>query len=255
MKIKIIKGEHWYTDRVGEIFDVGQHNKVGQWKVIKGSEKDFPIYKVHTITVEEIEKGCVTCKNGTRNKGCMCWDQQCTHGIWEKWKPVYKEKVIKECINCKHDYYATEKDDYCTSCKMHSEWEPIEKEIVKKCSNCGYVKPCNRCRNFDNYPHWIQNEQSVKIDELVKLSNEPIDDIQWISKEDIKKFIKTVKHTKVEENNNLIGNNIVNKESLLKSIKEKIKFLEIDFIYIDTELSVLRELAGEIENNKYNEKL
>lgn len=222
MKIKIIKGKHWYTDRVGEIFEVGLKD-VYSWKVIKGFEKSFGIYKEHAEIVEgdnEKERGCMTCKNGTRHKGCMCWDQQCTHGLWEKWEPIEKES----------------------------------KQQINNCNNCGYVKPCNRCRNFDNYPHWIPNEQEIKIDELIKLSNEPVDDIQWISEEDIKKLIKTVKYTKskVEEGHNLTGNNIINKELLLKSIKDKIKMLEIDFMYIDTEIAILREFESEIENNKYS---
>lgn len=218
MKIKIIKGNLWYMDRVGEIFEVGQHIDKEGWKVIIGNEKGFPIWKLDTEIVEEIEKiekGCMTCKNGTRNKGCMCWDEQCTHGVWEKWQPIKKEV----------DQYI---DEVNYGLLQHDIKDKIESvKTCNNCDNCGYTKPCERCRNYVDYPKWIPSAPF-----------------------DYGKIIKSVEHLICDKEEN--NNNIINKELLLKSIKNKIKMLETDFMYIDTELSILRDLESEIGSNKYN---
>jgi hypothetical protein len=45
MKIKIIRGRVWYTDRVGEIIEVRESIHENVWRVLEGSEKSFPIFK------------------------------------------------------------------------------------------------------------------------------------------------------------------------------------------------------------------
>lgn len=45
MKVKIIKGKFWYTDRVGEVIGVRDCPHENVWRVLEGGEKHFPIYK------------------------------------------------------------------------------------------------------------------------------------------------------------------------------------------------------------------
>jgi len=168
VKIKILKCDgtnKWYKNHIGETMDVAFENT--NYYFAKGIE--FGIDKTD-VEVVEVEKSCESCKWTGCSPNTM---KYCTNKnqyfYWEKGESA-ERKIAKDiqCTKCGWTFTQENSETICCLCKRElsksteDKFRKIELEkdlplVDRSCANCGYTRPCDRCRD-SNLTEWIPCE-------------------------------------------------------------------------------------------------
>ena len=68
MKIRIIKGQYWYADKVGEVFE--NFNLKNGWYIEENENRS--VYRKDAVVVEDVEKSCDDCSVIFNSESCTC---------------------------------------------------------------------------------------------------------------------------------------------------------------------------------------
>jgi hypothetical protein len=161
MKVKIIKGKHWYIDKVGQVFEVNNRENEGVYRLIDGNNKYFPIFKEDAEIIDD-GKECNNCEyysSDDLKSNCYVGGfLDCPDNNFKNWKEKIEEE--KGCRTCNRGIREIG-DPICMDieCVMGTwnKWEPIKKEIDKTCSSCKHaygLSDCNYIMVCENSSHW-----------------------------------------------------------------------------------------------------